>query len=428
MRNLRLFKKPNIFYGYWVVLALFFCAFIHSGCGFYVFGLFVNPLQTEFGWSRGEIMVGITIYFFVTGVASPLVGKLVNQHGASKILIIGALIQGIGFLLLTQMHYLWQFYAFFTLIGAGMAASGMIPATTVILNWFKKRPGTALGIMSTGVGGGGVVMAPLIGGYFLPNFGWQISYVVLALVTWILIPLAYFIVRMRPADMGLYPDGMTAEEAAAKEAAAKARTEPQYSEGLNVKLVLATSTFWLIAISFLLGQFSYIGVVQNQTPYLEDIGFNVATAATALGTVSLGSLIGKFGFGWLCDRMPAKYAWAIALGLQAAGVAIFLNIGSASHINTLYLYAIIIGLGIGGWLPTMSMLVKTYFGMASYAVIYGVLTLVGNTGTAMGPIFAGFMYDAMGTYQQAFTILLILYAFSIPTALFIRRSKLPIIN
>jgi len=410
-------KKPKVFYGYWIVVATFFCVFITSGCGFYAFSLFVKPLEADFGWGRGVIMAASTIYFMVVGVAAPFVGRLVDRYGASKVIAIGAFIAGLGFILLRLMNNLWYFYGGWTVVGVGMAAAGIVPAATLVSNWFKERRGTAIGIMSAGVGAGGFVLAPLIGGYLIPNFGWRASYLALALLTWaVVIPLALLVIRTKPADMGLYPDGVEAPEAAALLSS---------SEGLTPKMALATSAFWLIAVSFLTSTFGQVGILQNQVPHLEDMGFPAAMAATTLSVVGLGSLIGKFSFGWLCDQIQAKYAWCICLGFQLASIIMLINIGPASSRAIIWLYAIVMGLGSGGWLPIMSMLVSSTFGLASYGTIFGMVTFAEQTGTATGPLTAGYMYDTMNTYHWAFIIFLLLCIVATATILGVRRPKSP---
>jgi len=412
-------KKPKVFYGYWMVVVAFLCVFITSGCGVYAFSLFVKPLEADFGWSRGGIMTAFTLFFLVMGGAAPFIGRVVDRYGARGVIAIGALIAGLGFVILSLMDNLWYFYIGYAVTGVGTVAMGPIPATAVVSNWFKKRRGTAIGIMAAGLGAGGFALTPLVGGYLIPNFGWRASYLALALLRWVLIiPLALFVIKTKPADMGLYPDGIEAPEAVAVTEAS-----PSASEGLTPKMALATSAFWLIAVAFLLHLFSQLGVLQSQVPHLEDIGFPVAAAATALGVVGLGSLIGKLGFGWLCDRIPAKYACAIGIGLQLLSIIILMNIGPASPLAIIWLYAILFGLGLGSWLPTMSMLVSTNFGLASYGAIFGIITLAQNIGAAAGPLMAGYMYDAMNTYHWAFIIFLALYAIAIPTILAVRHPK-----
>ena len=420
MEKMNISKKPKVFYGYWIVAVAFLCLFIMSGCVFYAFSLFVKPIQADLGWSRGEIMAAFTVFCLVQGVTAPFIGRVVDHYGARKVIPIGALIAGIGFVFLSLMHNLWDFYTGWAVVGIGMAAMGPVPATTIVSNWFQKKRGLAIGIMSTAVGVGGLALAPLVGGYLIPNFGWGTSYLVLALLTWVLIiPLALLVMKTRPSDIGLYPDGIETPEAVAVTEAL-----PSASRGLTLRMALATSAFWLITLSFLSNGFSQHGTILNQVPHLEDIGFPAATASATLGVVGLGSTIGKIGFGWLCDWIPAKYAFAIGLGLQLVSIIILINVEPAWPPATIWLYAIIFGLSVGSWLPAMSMLISTNFGLASYGAIFGMITLVHSIGGAIGPLMAGYMYDTMNTYDWAFIIFLALCAVAIATILAVRRPKL----
>ena len=364
-------------------------------------------------------MAGWAVYYLLVSVASPFIGRWVDRYGARRVIFTGALTGALGFILLSLLDNLWQFYVGYAVVGVAMAAVGYIPTSAVVSNWFKKRRGTAIGVMSAGIGAGGPALAPLIGGYLIPNFGWKVSYLALAIIVClIVVPLALFVIKTRPADMGLYPDGVEAPEAVdVTEAPLVA------SHGLTLKMALITPAFWLIAVSFLSSTFSHVGILQNQVPHLEDIGFPVAMVATAFGGLGLASAIGKFGFGWLCDRIPAKYACAIGLGLQVVGIIILMAIGPASSLTIIWLYAIIMGLGVGSWLPTLSMLTSSNFGLVAYGAIFGALALAMGIGNTSGPVVAGYMYDIMGSYHWAFITLLALYAVAIPTILAVRRPK-----
>jgi len=370
-------------------------------------------------WGRGEIMLAFSLYLMVQGAFAPFIGRIIYLFDVRKVIAIGGLVAGVGFALLIWVNSLWYFYLCYIIIGIGMTAMGHVPASTIVSNWFEKYRGTAIGIMSTGIGAGGFVLAPLVGGYLIPTFGWQYSYLALGVITVaVIVPLALFVIREKPADLGLYPDNrQVSEEATAAEVL------PSSTSGLTLRMALATSGFWLMSISYMAGGFSSVGITQNQAPYLEDIGYPVAIAATALGGIGLGSLIGKFVFGWLCDRMPAKYVNTIALSLQAAGIIVLLGIEPGTPVAVVWLYVALTGLGAGGWLPTMSMLVSTNFGLAAYGVIFGVVNVAQSAGVALGPLVAGLMYDGMGTYHWAFILLLALYAVSIPTILAVRRPK-----
>ncbi len=411
-------RKPRVFYGYWRVVATFFFAFIFSGCGFYAFSLFVKRLQADFGWGRGEIMATLTIFFLVGGITAPLIGWLVDRYGVRALMTIGAFVAGFGFTLLTLVTELWQFYGGYVIIGLGMAATGMTPSTAVVSNWFEKRRGMAIGVMSAGIGAGGLVLAPLIGVYLIPNFGWRVAYLALAVLAWMLIPLALFVIKTKPADMGLYPDGRQAPEPMAE-----GKASAQTSRGLTPRMVLSTTTFWLIVVSFITFGFSEVAILQNHVPYLEDVGFPAALAAGVHGIVGLWSTIGKFGFGWLCDRILPKYVCAIGLGLQLVATILLMNINPAAPRALLWLYAFIMGLGVGGWLPTMAMLVSTNFGLVAYGAIFGMIGFTQSFGSATGPLAAGYLYDAFGTYHWVFVIIIASYVVSTSSILAVRRPK-----
>ncbi len=412
-------KKTGVFYGYWMIAAAFICLFIHTACGVNSFSLFVNPLQKEYGWGRGEIMASYTIYSLVLALTASLVtGKLVDHYGAGKIVAAGAAIAGIGFVLLSRMNSIWSFYLSWTVVGIGMSATGALPASTVVSNWFHKRRGTAIGLMSTGIGAGGLVLTPIIGGYIVPGFGWRMASIALALLMWSLIPLALLKIKTRPSDMGLYPDNEPHSNDA------QTVINRGRDSGMTLKQALLTPTFWLIAIPFMAAGFSSVGAFQNQLPHLQDIGFPQSVAVSGLVGVSLGSLFGKFVFGWLCDRIKAKYAACIGFVLEMAAVCILVSLTPTSATTTIWLYAIVMGFGMGAWLPTLSILVSSNFGLASYGVIFSMASLAQSLGSSTGPMVVGHLYDIMHSYHQAFIILIILFAVTIPGILFINSPKL----
>ena len=411
-------KKSKIFYGYWIIAVSVLCLGTFSGSGVGSFSLFVNSLQSEFGWGRGEIMLAFTIFFLLTGVAAPLVGSIVDRYGVRGVISAGALVTGLGFVSLYMLQSLWHLYVAYFFIGAGMSAFGHVPASTMVANWFVKKRGTAIGIMSTGIGMGIFVVAPLVGSFLIPAFGWRVAYLALGIMAWGLIPLAIWVVRTKPAEMGLYPDGVTSPEEVAEIGASS-----QTTKGLNLRAALGTMAFWLVSVTFLISAFSSLGFNQNLVPYLQDAGFSVALAASALTILGLGSAIGKFFFGWLCDRIKAKQACALSIVLLSAAAIILMFIRSTSPLAIIWLDAFIFGLGAGGWLPTMSMLVSRNFGLASYGTIIGMVSLLQAIGGAAGPLFSGYMFDTTNTYYWTFIVFLCLYAVAIPAVLAVRRPK-----
>jgi MFS family permease len=406
-------KKSRVFYGYWLVLVTFVFLFLAIGCGSFAFSLFVTPLQQALGWGRGEIMAAFTIFFVTMGVVSPVVGRFVDKYGARPVIPLGAVVMGLGFVVVSRMSDLYLFYLGYVLVGSGAAGMGQVPCSAVISHWFKKRRGTAIGLMAAGVGAGGV-LAPLISD-IIANDGWRAAYLAMAIMVWVIvIPLGAIVVRTRPAEMGMYPDGDPIPAGASRERAVAVG-------GVSLRTAAGTPTFWLIAASFFAGCFASMGLVQAPVPFLQDIGFPIQTAASALSAVGIGSALGKIVFGWLCDRMQPRHAWAIGQAMMAVSVVILLGIDAESSIVPIWAYALLAGFGMGAWLPTLSILASRNFGLAFYGAVFGALNLVQSTGTATGPFFAGLMYDATGTYYWTFVTYGVLLLIGIPLILLVKK-------
>lgn len=411
-------KKPRIFYGWWMVLAGFLCTLVTSGCGVYGFSLFVTPLEADFGWNRAAIATAFTFYMLIAGVTAPAIGRMMHRFGAQKVIAAGAALSGLSFLLLNHVTSLSVYYAGWAMFGVGNSAVGSVPASYVVSNWFKKRRGMVIGIMSTGTGAGGLILSPIIGSYLIPTFGWRTAYLGMAILMLLPLFLGLFLVRTKPEDMGLHPDGIQDNETDTQH-----KSGPATPEGLSLRTALRTSALWLTAVAFLTSGFGYMGALQSQAPHLQDIGFPLAAAATALSSVGLGSTIGKFAFGSLFDRIKPKYGCCIGFALQLIAVIILINITATSPVIMIWLYAISMGLGMGSWLPAMSMLVSTDFGLASYGAIFGITYMAQEIGNAVGPLIAGHMYDVMHTYHQIFIIFAISCAVAIPVILLTRSPK-----
>jgi len=410
-------RRRGPFYGYYLVVISFLFMLLSYGSGSFVFSLFVNPLQSTFGWGRGQVMVGFTIFFITQGLMSPVVGRLVDLFGPRPVIPFGAAAMGLGFLLVSRMSALHLFYAGYVIIGAGSAGMGIVPCSAFVSNWFRRKRGIAVGVMAAGMGAGGLVMAPVVAG-FINSHGWRSAYLLMAiLICAVTIPLALAFVRTRPSDMGLHPDGDVEDAGKVTDTA----STDMDRQGLNLHEAARTMALYLLGISFFVSGFSNTGALHAPVPFLEDIGFPTATAAAALGTLGLGSAAGKVFFGWLCDRVPPKRAAAVGLGLQLAGILVLLTIRADSALALIWVYAILLGFGIGSWLPTMSVLVSSTFGLACYGSIFGVVAFLESAGTSLGPLFAGLVFDATGTFYHAFVTFALLYAVAIPALLLVRR-------
>jgi len=409
----------RIFYGWWIVGACFFCNFISIGTSNYAFSLFVKPLEREFGWNRAGIMGGYTLMSLAMAVSSPLIGRAVDRYGPKKVICLGGVITSIGFVFLSFLDDLPGFYLLYTLIGLGVSAMGQVPLTTVVSNWFKRERGLAIGIMASGIGIGGMVMATLIGGLIIPSLGWRAAFLLMALiVAATIIPVTLLVIRARPEDKS------AGHEERESPGPGKGLDDPPVDTwGIPLKRALLTSGFWLIISSFILSQVAAMGVVQSQVPYLTDKGFPVATAAAVLGGMGLLSAFSKVFFGWLCDRINPKFACAVGICLQVLGTFILMTITQNSSSLVMWTYVLVFGLGVGSWLPVMSMLVSTNFGLISYGAIFGMISFAQNFGVAIGPLVAGYVYDTTHAYTAAFFLFVSLHIIAMIAVLAVRKPE-----
>lgn len=212
MQQKRLGTQPRFFYGYWILFVAFLCQVI-SGFFVYASNLYIVPLGTDFGWNRSSIMAGGLVSLPFVAFFPLYVQRVLYRVGPKWVIAVGALTTGIGFVLLSLTQALWQFYLFSIIVGLGGAASGVVPASMVVCNWFEKRRGFAIGVLGAGIGVGGITMPILIGTLIFPNFGWRMGYLVSGIITaGVLIPLSLLIIRARPEEMGLYPDNCAPTE------------------------------------------------------------------------------------------------------------------------------------------------------------------------------------------------------------------------
>ena len=410
-------KKRGLHYGHLIIAGCFVCGIISNGTGLSVFGIFIKVLQDDMGWSRTDIMTAYALFVLAIGTTSPFIGRIVDRRGARAVLAAGSLATSLGLLTFWQMERLWHFHVGNLLLGAGTAATGPLTLSFIISNWFVRHRGRAIGIMSMGVSLSAVAFAPLIAVRLLPELGLKPTYLALALINaGVLLPLAAFLIRTRPADMGLPPDG------GAFPAKRTGQTAAPTAGGLSLKAAVATPAFWLLGL-YLVMNHSYMGVLQSMFPHLADLGFPPGIGATALGLISICATFGMFFFGWLCDRLPVRHVAAAGLGTLATGISLLICVGPQAPAGFVFLHATIMGFGVGCWLPALSMLAGRTFGMAHYGAVYGLLSLFQHIGGAGGPLLAGYVFDATGSYHRAFFLILLLQLLAMPVVLSVKTPR-----
>ena len=398
-------RDRRIFYGWYIVAATFVCMWVGAGMGFYAFPIIFVELNKTMGWKLAEVNLGMSIAMVFGGLISPLVGLALSKFEPKRIIIGGALIMSVSFLLFSRMQTLWQYYLIYLVLAVGWTCTGSIPTAHSVSDWFEKKRGRATGIMMVGVGLGGLSIAPLTR-VLIDRLGWERTFVVYAVATSvILIPITALILRRRPAELGALPDGETAVEGPESDGDEEDPSPTAY--GWTLGAAVRTRAFWVISIAFILVTFGQTALLLNQVIHFESIGFSPTSASAALGLCAMLGMAGKLFFGWMADRYSARKAMALSFALQAVGTVVLIYTGA---LGSVWYFVIVWGFAMGGVVALQPLIVAECFGMKSFGVILGMTFVATTVGSSTGPPFAGYIFDTKGSYVFAFSVFVITYA------------------
>jgi MFS family permease len=420
-------KRGRIFYGWWIVVVGILVTMLHAGAAFYAFSRFLPTLLDEFQSGATLIAGAASLYMLVVGFTGPVAGKLTDRWGPKKPIVIGAAIAAAGLMLLGAATAVWQLYVFYFIVGIGMSGAGFVPVGVAVANWFERRRGVAMGITMAGVALGGIVIAPLAH-YLIVWTGWRMAFVILGAMTAVLVIIPTMLVlRTRPEDMGLLPDGARAPEGEAVPAAAGA-SEPASAGGASnvneehwtLSMAFRTPRFWLLLATFFFAGAVVAGVLQHEVNILKDMGIPLAAASFALGLTGGIGGVGKVFFGFIGDRFTPRYASLLCIGLQIVGLVILMLTHSMAMV---WVFVFVYGFAMGGWLTLEPLMTGELFGMASFGTIFGWVLAAAAVGSGLGPIIMGAVYDASGTYFVGMIIFLGAYGVSMTSLLLARRPK-----
>ena len=386
----------RIYYGWVVVIA---GAFILSTCAFalFTFGVFLRPLTMEFGWERGPLSLATAITFGVAGLAGLATGKLCDRYGPRIIVTLGGIIMGAGLLLMAHVTTLVQVYIFWGLF-LGLAQSCCsLPIFSTIPRWFVQKRGIAVSIPFAGFGIGSIVF-PLLAQILISAYGWQNAAIILGIIALVItIPMAQ-LTRKDPAEMKLSPYG---ESAGPEE-----NKKGNWNKGLSLTESLRTVPFWIFGTIEFLWLFSQQTVTIHIVSQATDKGIPELVAASILSMIGGTTFAGMISMGFISDKLGARKSLSLCLIL---GTLAFVWFFFAGRIWSFYLFAFAFGLATGGTKPLDMLVTSELFGLKSLGIILGALMLCGTMGGALGPAFAGYMYDITGNYN---VVLITLVLFS----------------
>jgi MFS family permease len=392
-----------LFYG-WIIVAV---VFVTMGVGVNArtaFSLLFPPILAEFGWERGVTAGAFSFGFLVSAALSPSLGRLMDRRGPRVVIELGVLLIGAGLLLATQVTRPWHLYATLgVMVGGGSVCLGYTGQSLFLPDWFVRRRGLAMSLAFSGVGVGSMIILPWVQ-LLIDRSGWRAACWALGLLVLLLLVPLNLLLRRRPQDMGLEPDGDRATSGAA--AARPSNVVDPAWTAVDWTLARATRTarFWWIAIGYFLGLFAWYAVQVHQTKYLIEIGFGAGDAAWALGFVSLAGIPGQIALGWLSDRIGREWVWTVGTLGFAICYATLLLLAVSPTVPLLYVMVIAQGMLGYGLTSVVGAIPAEIFQGRHYGSIFGTLMLSSIAGGAVGPWLTGVLYDRTGSYTLPFWI------------------------
>jgi MFS family permease len=390
-RSRRLLPR-HLFYGWRITLAGSVSNFLTAGIAVWSFGFFIDPLRDEMGWSTAAIALGFSIRSFEQGLFAPLAGVMVDRIGPRRMAAIGMIIFAVGLLMFSQARSLWVYYAASLVMAVGQSVGTFMPYSAVLMRWFQRKRGKAMGILNAGNGSGYFLVPAII--LLISTVGWRGTLLVCAVaVLTVSLPLALTVIKDHPSMMGEHPDGVASEDDRSMEAGAL--------PGMTVAQAVRTPTFYLLALAAAGNGATLLGWIVHQTPHLKDVGFSVGWIAAigivyAVCQVLVRPVAGIFG-----DRIGRKRLFAASFAMQAIGILLF-GLLSSDRVWLLPLYYMTFAFGQATWVVLQQAVVADFFGPRRFATILGLVNTVQMPVGVTSPVIAGYVFDTTGSYVPIF--------------------------
>lgn len=405
--------RRGLFYGWWVTLGGAASNFLVIGIVAFGFGVFVQPLRDEMGWSVAAISAGVSLRSAEQGLLAPLTGMLVDRLGPRRMAVGGMITLVVGLVLFSQARSLTAFYASSLVIALGQSTASFTPFSVAVVAWFRRLRGRAMGILNTG-NGAGYLATPVLA-YLVAMLGWREALLVAAgAIAIVGLPLTTLL-RDTPEERGLHPDG----DAGAVDS--DGTTRARSSTGASVKEALCSPAFYLLVLATTANASQGAWIV-HQVPHLQNVGYSTRDAAFIVAAYGLIQVSLRVAIGWVGDSLGRKRMYAASFVFQGVGMLAFAQLAPGRP-WLLVAYFAIYATGHAAWVVFQQTMVADYFGVRRFATLRG---LSGALQTPLGvltPWLAGWMFDQVGDYRLIFTV----YGFAAMTgALFVTLIRRPL--
>ena len=386
-------RKPRIYRGWWVVSAPFLGAALATGAGQYGFGVFIEPLEDAFGWSRSQISASLS-FTAVGSLIAPFLGRIMDRYGTKMIMAASLAMIALSYVLRPMMTDLWHWYALSFFQYAGYSGASMLSGGKLVGMWFQRTRGRAMGVTAMGNNFGGLMFPPLLGA-LLPLVSWQGSYVLLGLMSGVLVVYAVVAVRDFPSA-----DDLGDELGGGEKGGSPVLT------GWTVGEAVRSRAFYAVTVAIVLGTFTYAAILPQIIPHLTDQGVSVTLASLVLSVFAVCGMIGKYVMGFVAERLTSRFA----LMINFIGQAVFLvSMIWAGSPWIMWTAVPIFGFFNGAFGALFQLVVQDAFGVRSYGGIMGLINMTTVISFGVGPILAGASFDHTGSYRFVFVTVALMF-------------------
>jgi MFS family permease len=377
----------RVFYGWWIVAACMLSALVGNALGLFGAGVYLHEVVTANGWTTSLVSGAVTLFYVVSALLLIPVGIGIRRYGPRPIIAFGGIALAGGVIEIGRATVPWEAYLAFLFMGIGWAGLSTTAVATTLAPWFDKHQGRAVSIASLGASAGGIIGAPaLLFGITRIGFASTTIVASVSAVT-VVLPLATLVLRNRPQDLGLFPDGLPLQDVAAT------TDTPNWT----LPTALRTPALRSVMATFGIGMMVQIGFLTHQVTLLAQ-SVDRLTVSITVSSTAVAALAGRLVLARFADEMDARVTTAAVLLIAAGSLG---AMGLFPVPLVLIGGSIVFGLAVGNVTTLSPIIVRREFGARAFGLVFGVASCGIQLATALGPSFYGLLHDAFGSYNPA---------------------------
>ena len=416
-----MFRIQKIFYGYWVLFAGTMVMMLLGIAGLHGLGVFFSALQRDYNWSSGLLSGAFALSRAESSFLGPIEGFLVDKFGTRKMVILGMSIMVFGFLLLSTVDGITDFYIALVVIALGTGLGGFLPIMAALTNWFNRFRARAMALATLGVNVGGLLVVVLT--WSVDNYGWRTSAIGFGVFVLVLILPIGKILRNQPEDMGLKPDGdIENGVSSGDDINSSVQNVPDTQPGdMTVNEALRSQAFWLLSLVHGIAVMGLSALAVHQIERMVVAGVSLQMAGLVVSIYTGLGIFFRLLSGYVADKFDKRYVIAIFLLFQTVALFVF---AQGETITMFVVFGLLFAPGWSGRGAALTALRGELFGRKRFASITGMSMVITNSLALIGPIFTGVMYDATDSYGPPFLVLSGLSLVAAVLVLFVRNARL----